>query len=403
MAAMAAWFIVTHPAELIASARASLLIVLLNWAIMAGIFLLVYLALSLEDFAPILTAAILSAVPAMWFVPALALLGTRDLLWTATGLLLVSNSVRLLILRALSRRDELSVKRRRRRSRPEKDDSNILIFGAMALQAGIAWVWFGAGLIAAILVATGIATWTLAAISRGVYRPRKKTDSVLRAVLTLILAVAIAGLHKGQSPVYKVARQPARRAVTRVFAPAREVFVDGVDGVILRPEVVRPLSVTLPRVSVRIVTPSRSLIGFSGEYRLYPASTRDLKKHWSYEKAAPVNVVYATVSGGPLQTEAYQKLDPPVDFSACRALQVILVSHEQSPAAVTVQLVGDRPTPELGPEIFGLGQSSEETIEFTLPDHMRQVRVNAIRVLFNCIQEDCSRSLRVAVLGFRIR
>jgi hypothetical protein len=401
MAVLAAWLIVARPTELLESAQASLPSVLLIWALTAGILLLVYLVVSLEDFGPIFSAAVLSAVPAMWFVPAIVLLGTRDLLWITIGLLLLANSVRLLLLRGSARRAEMVMKRRRRGSRNQRGGFNVLVFGAMALQAGIASVWLGAGVISALLVAAGVAIWTLAAIARGVYRPSKEMDSVLRAVLTVILAVAMAGLHQGQSAVHSAARPPAKRTVTRVFTPAREVMVDGVEGVILRPEEVRALNVTLPRRSARIVTPSRSMIRFSGEYRLYPASTRDLEKKWSVEKGAPIDVIYATVGGGMLQTEAYQKLDPPVDFSACRILQMIVDSHERAPAAATLQLIGDRVMPDLGPEIFGLGQSSQEALAFTLPDHMG-TRVNAIRVLFKCIQEDCSRSLRVAVLGFRM-
>jgi hypothetical protein len=103
-----------------------------------------------------------------------------------------------------------------------------------------------------------------------------------------------------------------------------------------------------------------------------------------------------------LQTEAFQPLNPPVNFGACRALQVVLVSHESMPAGAKVQLTGERQV-QLGPEVFGLGASAQETVEFRMPDSHGDLLVSGVHVLFLCVQEDCSQSLRVEVLGFKMR
>jgi hypothetical protein len=150
------------------------------------------------------------------------------------------------------------------------------------------------------------------------------------------------------------------------------------------------------------VVESRAAFEFSGEYRLYPASTRDMEKKWSIDKGTPVDAVYQTTGGGPLETEAWQSLSRPIDFRCCHAVRVTLVSHEASPQGVTLELVGDRAVPELGPEVFGMGSDAEESIEFAVPESSRNVRVAALRLRFPCIERDCTRSVRVAVVRFRL-
>jgi hypothetical protein len=77
-----------------------------------------------------------------------------------------------------------------------------------------------------------------------------------------------------------------------------------------------------------------------------------------------------------------------------------LVSLEGVPAAATVQLIGNRKVQDLGPEIFGLDGTPEETVEFEVPTSFRGLRVTGFRVIFTCIPEQCNRNVRVAVQGF---
>jgi hypothetical protein len=197
----------------------------------------------------------------------------------------------------------------------------------------------------------------------------------------------------------------AKKTVTHVFTTPKALPLTPitlVEGVILRPEGIRPgIKTGIARKSLEGLPASEQRFRFNGEYHLFPASSGAPKKNWSVETGSPVDSVYATVSGGPLQTEAYQALNPPVDFT-CRTFQLTLVRQEDFPVAVTVQLIGNRNVPDLGPEIFGLDRTPEETLEFAVPDSFRGLRVTGIRIIFSCIQRDCSQSLQVAVRGFNL-
>ena len=119
--------------------------------------------------------------------------------------------------------------------------------GAVAFQLGIASICVGYAFTSAFLFAAGAMIWTLAAISRGVFQPRKHVDSLVRTALTLILAITIsaAQIHSDAQAISdpqlpqsaQLSSPPTRKKhVTRVFAqpevipPASRVVVEGVLG-----------------------------------------------------------------------------------------------------------------------------------------------------------------------------
>ena len=429
-----------NPVALVASLRTSTLYVLLDWTIVAVILLAVYLISSLEETGPLLRASLLASVPAMWFAPAILLIRAPTPLLILIGLLLIANSVRVLISRGLSRREYLAPGSRRytprllsyrhygRISPSYSRETTTVILGALAFQLAIVAIWTGYELTSAFLFGTGATIWTLTAISRGVFQPRRKVDSFTTAGLTLVLAILISASQDHSDTLavsdpnlpqftqlgsFQVLPRPStplrKKNVTRVFTgataipPASRMVVDGVEGVILRPEIIPPrLTLSVSRKSGRPSSSPPSGFRFTGEYQLFPLSSRDLKKDWSVQTGTPVDSVYATISGRPLQTEAYQALVPPVDFTRVHKLQLTLVSHEGVPVAATVQLIANRSVPALGPEIFGLGQSREETIDFSVPDSLDGLQVTAIRIIFSCIASQCNQSIRVAVQEFRL-
>ena len=369
------------------SIQVALFSILLAWAVAAGISLSVCAVASVEDIGPLLRAALLSSAPVMWLVPALLLISAPSPVAAGLGFLLVANTLRLFVLRGWPRRGDSPRPHRRkpkrilstiRRTPVWKSETTKFIFGAFALQLGICIALAGYGLAAAALAAAGATLWSLGAISRGVSRP-PRSGSVLSAVLTLILTVAISMTQfrpdprAGSPPTLPQITNSALRQIihtsplidespkkvlTRIFTPTKDLPLTPitlVEGVTLWPEIVRPKPSR--RVWLRSLQPapfSRQGFHFTGEYHLFPASVKGVSENWSVETGTPVDSVYATVSGRRLQTEAYQALNPAVDITAYRALQITLVSHEDFAAAATVQLIGDRPAPDLGPEIFGL-------------------------------------------------
>ena len=441
IAVLAAYLIGMEPART-GSLGASLFYILLGWTLAAGLLLCVYSISSLEEIRSLLRVSLLSSAPAMWFVPAVLLICAPAPASIAIGLLLVANTVRVLVSRGLSRQVHIPSARRHRVSRQIptvqlfssvraspafKSESATVLLGALAFQLGIAAIWAGYGLTSAVLFGTAATAWTLAAIAKGVFLPRRQVDSLMRAALTLLLTTAISVRQLSvntqavsdptlpqmtyltlQSLIHRdpLVREPPRKKVTRVLTPVDvlpPVSNMLAEGVILRPEFIRPrLSIIVSPGRVHLLRSSPMRFRFTGEYRLFPVSSNDLKKDWAVQTGTPVDSIFATVSGRPLQTEAYQILNPPVDFTTCRTLQLSLVSREAFPAAAIVQLIGNRKVPDLGPEIFGLDRTPEETVEFAIPVSLRGLRVTGIRIIFKCIAAESSRSLRVAVQGFNL-
>ena len=421
----------------------TLLSVLLAWALAAGITLWVYAAVSLAGFGDLFFAAARAASPAMWFSPAMLLVTAPWPGARLAGVLLVANTVRLLF----SRRPPGT---RLRAQRPATRRASVPfclysdrqpwsfwretlppVLGALALQAGLYALWVDYPRLAAACFAAGAAIWTRCSIGRGAYRPEGKPNlarAALAILLTLALATALSigqfatderfadgpGLLETARRVFgrlPDASQPkpeaAKQSATRVFTPTHEIGKsggNGVPGVVLRP-VAKPLPRTrlwLPATAA-VFSVSRPLaVPFSGEYHLYRASSGSLPPGALVYAGTPLDAIYVTTNQTPMETEAYQRLDPPIDLGNCDTIQVALSTAEELPASASMKLETAGGILDLGTQIFGLTRARDETIEFALPASPRRLRVSAIRVVFHRNPAQQDQSTRVAVQGFTL-
>ncbi|MBZ5586535.1 MAG: hypothetical protein LAQ30_30990 [Acidobacteriia bacterium] len=149
------------------------------------------------------------------------------------------------------------------------------------------------------------------------------------------------------------------------------------------------------------VAPLSLTIPFTGEYYLFPSLYEVLPEGFVIYRGTPLDGIYATLSGGPLETQAYQKLDPPLDFANCGKVRLTISSGESSPASATMQLVLPAAVAELGTQIFALEPSSEETLEFATPA-ARVLTVRGIRIVFQCDPQHRDRNTKVAVKEFTL-
>jgi hypothetical protein len=416
---------------------------LLTWALAAGITVWVYAAVSLADFGDLLAAAVRASAPAMWFPPAMLLVTAP---WPAArlaGILLVANTVRLLF----SRRPP-GMRLRPVRPAPRKvpvpsylySDPQPWLFwrqtlppvlGALAFQAGLYALWVEYPRLAAACFATGAAIWTRCSIGRGAYQPGGKPNlphAALAILLTLLLATALStgqlamdarfvdtpGLLETARRVFgrlPDASQPkpeaAKQSATPVFTPTHEIGKsggNGVPGVVLLP-VAKPLPrnrLWLPGAAT-VSSVSRPLaVPFSGEYHLYRASSGSLPPGASVYVGTPLDAIYVTTNQTPMETEAYQRLVPPIDLGNCDSIQVALSTAEALPASASMKLETAGGTLDLGTQIFGLTRAREQTVEFALPPSTRRLRVSAIRVVFHRNPSQQDQSTRVAVQGFTL-
>ena len=127
----------------------------------------------------------------------------------------------------------------------------------------------------------------------------------------------------------------SKQSVTRIVGAKEEgrgIGNDGVPGLILRHEG-DPRQRTLggalrwghAHFSLSELSLSEPLtIPFTREYHLFRASSGQLPSRSMVRIGTPLDAVYVTTNGGLMQMEAYQILDPPIDFSHCGRIQLNL-------------------------------------------------------------------------------
>ena len=421
-----------------------------TWACATGFVLWTYLATSRDRFSDLLRAAAKSAVYAVWLVPGMLLVAPPASPWAVlAGILLIANAVRLVVAnppphrharlrRAWRMPHRLFSNARLQRGSVTKETFPAIV-GTLALQAALVALWAGYAQFGAVLVGLGFAGITWTSVVRGAFRLGKRIHpfhsmvGVLIAVLfTISLSVVRVQLEPGGAGdaevaagllsatregfqrlvgAYEVLPPPAPKprppTVTRVVAPPVELDKlgkDGMPGLVLRPQggsIAQSVNIPPTYKFLISLSPSKPLsIPFTGEYRLFRESSGDLPPGSFIRSGAPIDSVYVTTNGGPMQTEAYQPFDPPVEFGTCGKVLVTLQSGELFPASASLLLVGDKSVPEIGPEIFGLSTAEEETLSFTVPDSPGGLLVKGLRIIFRRNPMEASHRTPVAQTSF---
>jgi hypothetical protein len=394
----------------------TLLYVLMAWLVAAGIVLLIYLAISVADFHQVLWEAVGVAVHATWLIPALLLVSTGSPLAVLAGVGLISIAVRLLLSGHIPQKGNLV-----RRSPQIQEGQRWGILGAGLFQLGVAALLIDKPYLAAVFGAVSVMIWTAVGISSGLLQ-RRRPATALRSTLTigatLILATLLLGAQirtaagKGQSTnVMDIAQANPPQAekktkVTRVFTDTAMTVPEGVPGVILRPDTTSGKRVAIAAASPRWRLEPMGVMKpvsfpFTGEYRLFPTSLSDAPPDSLRVSGTPLDARYKSFTGQPVETEAYQKLEPPFDFTNCGALRVALSSDEAAPGMVKVQLlIGDKWI-DIGSDLFG--PARVDNLSFRVPfDVPRRMLVSAIRLEFHRDPASVNRTAKVAIDRFEL-
>jgi hypothetical protein len=361
------------------------------------------------------------------------LMAERTPLASGIGFLLIMNSVRLLVLNVAPQ----SIVNRRRPSRRREPffhyvdthDGSFLrhtvpvILGALALQSGISATIAGYPLIASMLVASGAALLTLTWVARGAYRPSAVAPKLLWSLQSVLLTIALttwisAAEFRFAPPDVTGAwrymaygtrpKEPERRTSAARLVDTKKVLLQGKDlvpGVILRPKTQhrKQEHVMLLPTSARGLLLSRPMtIPFSGEYHLFPTSSGQVQSDSAVYIGTPLDAAYINLSGGSMETEAYQPLHPPIDFKNCGKLELTVRSGERSLSLATVHLIVSKEIEDLGSELFGLEPGPTEILQYDTPSVSRSLLVSAIRVVFHCDPSRRSQSTKVAVEKFTL-
>jgi len=426
---------------------AAVVYMLAAWICAFGVTLWAFLAVSLDRFQDLFTAAVSGSIHAMWFVPGMLLASAPVTpLAAGGGLLMMANAARLLVANPPPQKRMLSRQAVRGAYRLFGDsvvlgefvarDTCPALTGAFLIQAGWFGAWAGYGTVSGALVAAGVGSWTWTSMARGAYLPRKRrhpAHTVLSVAIVLFLAIGLSAVRQSEAADGAVPgdglRAATRLAVRQLIHPPREekaaadtakpkervmrvaappIEIDragkgGIPGLVLLPTRERPQSVTIPTYRLQItLSPSKPVsIPFTGEYRLFRESTAGLPPGAKTLRGTPLDAIYVTTNGSAMETDAYQEFDPPVDFTPCERIQLTLTSGEVFPASATLILVGQefQKAAETGPEIFGLNGGRKETIEFLLPP-LPRLRVRGLRVVFRHNPMEASHSAQVAIERF---
>jgi hypothetical protein len=422
----------------------AILYVAAAWAIAGGVTFLAFLAVSLDDIGDVARTAIRGSAPAMWIAPALLLLASPNRWAEAAGMLLISAAACLLSAQRAPRRlvamdvSAESVSTGLFRD-PGIQQSWIqgslfpVTLGALALQAGL-WCWYAEyRLAAAELIALAIGAWTRSWVARGAARERRPGSPVrslgaLALVLLLTLGSSVASFEEAPvAPETESAGllEQTRRTLERLAwpelpkPPAREssaipvvsaheqgtVGHGGIPGVILRPKS-KPrrqyLQIAPPLPGMNQLLSDPLTFPFTGEYHIFRTSSGSLPDGAPVQDGTPLEAVYVTTNGGSMETQAYQPLIPPVDFSRCGQVRLTVRSGEAFPGGAALQLLSDAGLENLGTQVFGMEGSAEETLPYFVPDAPRRLPVKALRVVFLHDPSQVAKSTKAAIVGFTL-
>jgi hypothetical protein len=376
---------------------------LVAWACGDVVTLAAFLAVSLDDLTDVGTAALRGSAPALWIVPALFLLAMPDGAAKAAALLLIALSVAMLASQCAPRRYRVA--------KPAPPPPVMfggpgvqpgwmtlslfpVVLGALAMQAGVWFLYVGSRPAAALAVALGAAMWARSWAVRGVPRERRKAWPHVAAFL---LALVVAW------PSWR----DTHTAVPLTAPPRGVVRLSGVPGVIMRTSA-KPAPRALPSIApppgaiaLRLSEDGPLAFPFNGEYHLLGTAYDRPPEGSEVENGTPLDAAYLNTSGGAVITEAYQRLIPPLDFRHCSEVEVDLRNGETFGAAAAMQLIAGGSAEDLGTEFFGLARSSEETLQYVVPLRGRPP-VTAIRLRFYSMRNGASTSAKVAVERFRL-
>jgi hypothetical protein len=442
----------------------ALVYVLAAWIVAAVVTLGTYLAVSVAPLPDLLAEASLASANAMWLVPGALLLAARWPVAVAMGLAAVVNSTRLLV-SSRAPKGQAIVRKRRSAGNSEPPrlfcyqavqpvffsrETVPPVLGALVLYTGVYALAGEYPLLAAVSFAMATAIWVGMSVARGALDARvaaKVPYLAPRILLTLLWTVTLTAvlLHMeivlespaAQQPVIDIGESPDTPGMTRQVlrrlahvppAPAEPSKVEaqatkrgvtqvvdsgptigaknqnGVPGVVLRPRPKRsqrpPLIV--PGARLRFSSGQPLVIPFTGEYELFRTSSGSLPAGSILETGTPLESVYGTTNGGPMDTVAVQTFEPPIDLTNCGKILVVLASAETMPLLASMQLVSGEGVEDVGTELMGMTRAREETLEFQVPHTGKQLLANAIRISFQRPAINRDKNVRVAVLRFTL-
>jgi hypothetical protein len=433
---------------------------LLAWLWSAAVALALQFAIRRVERVDLAGATLRTSLVAVWFAPATLLLYRFSAATLAAALVLVVNATRLLysqwrVVQPVAEPDEppsgTDVLRGDGALPPPFLSRHIgpALAVAAGLQFGVAAALFRHHFLAGGMLTLAVAMLTVFAISSGAWEPLRPPTlprSIFGALMTVALAVGMTilatggggtgwGLFGSGGEGDKASSRPLGDLLAGSRpprpesppggagqAPGRDVTVPGAadvagsfPGVILWPEI-QPLTrliVPLP-VNPAALAASRNPYGipFGGEYWFFRVPFRKPPPRSVLERGTPWKLSFSTTDRWPLNMEAHQKLDRPMDVSCCSRIQVALANADRYPHSVSLELIL-RDLPDGGSQSLGTEHVMSvpdlkadpvspvtETLEFAVPPEPRVHVFNEMTVVYHRDYWRVDKSARVAIERF---
>ena len=445
-----------------------LIYTLLAWAWSAVVAFGLYAVVPLEDRSGMVPDVLRTAATAVWFGPAMILLSNFSLASLVPALVLVVYASRLLY--AQWRPPEpgqspprIPVAREPgafadcqlprvfvwRERLPALAVAICVEAGAVSVAAhypllGAAWFCAGTALLTVFSMATGAAD---------AGRPPTLPKSIVGILATVVLATLLTlggggrGLGGGLAGAGPGGRRPglvetARAVLRQLFygeipsgppggrggkaptSPPQPGEIDthavgGFPGIILWPEIKPVVTLIAPMPALGSNPfqgrPAQPLsIPFGGEYWMFrwpfahPPSTSIL------ERGSPAKQGFSTTDHTPLQMEAHQKLETPIDLRCCSRIQIELLNADRYPGTLSLELVLLNTETSLTLSL-SLGNASiisrpdltrdpvipmRETLDFAVPAEASMDQFNEFKILFHRARVRADKSAKVSVERF---
>jgi hypothetical protein len=210
-----------------------------------------------------------------------------------------------------------------------------------------------------------------------------------------------------------------KRALPRPQETTNTGASGGFPGVILWPELKPTVTLIAPLPALGTNPfqgrPAQPLsIPFGGEYWMFRWPFAHPPSTSIRERGTPATLAFSTTDHTPLQMEAHQKLETPIDVGCCGKIQLEVLNADRHPETLSLELIllnSDHPNgPPLSlgtaPVVSRPGMEGDkivpvrETLEFAVPAKSWLDQFTEIKVVFHRSRPNADKSAKVAVERF---
>jgi hypothetical protein len=155
-------------------------------------------------------------------------------------------------------------------------------------------------------------------------------------------------------------------------------------------------------------------IPFGGEYWLFRWPFAKPPSTSFFQRGSPSKLAFSSTDHTPLQMEAHQKLETPIDLRCCSRVELEVLNADRYPDTLTLELVllNTEPVRTLSQSLGDVPVTSRpdlsrdpvmpvrETLDFTVPALPSMDQFNELKIVFHRTRPRMDKSAKVAIERF---